>query len=74
MWITYVNTNDISNMCGYFQLNAEEQASAALFKLEHKGHSPVFDYIFQPTGIGVIVKIRCPECKKEKDITNYKKW
>ena len=68
------NINNISNMCSIFRLNENEQNSASLFKLEHKGHAPSFQFIFQTTGIGVKVQIKCPGCGKVKDITDYKSW
>lgn len=68
------NTNINCNMCSVFRLNENEQSSASLFKLEHKGHAPSFQFIFQTTGIGVKVQIKCPGCGKIKDITDYKSW
>ena len=61
-------------MCSVFRLNEVEEAASALFKLEHKGHAPSFQYIFQSTGIGVKVQIKCPGCGKVKDITDYNSW
>ena len=61
-------------MCSIFKLNEKEQSSASLFKLEHKGHAPSFQFIFQSAGIGVKVQIKCPGCGKVKDITDYKSW
>ena len=62
------------NMCSVFRLNEVEEAASALFKLEHKGHAPSFQYIFQSAGIGVKVQIKCPGCGKVKDITDYNSW
>ena len=61
-------------MCSVFRLNEVEEAASALFKLEHKGHAPSFQFIFQTTGIGVKVQINCPGWGKVKDITDYKSW
>lgn len=61
-------------MCSIFRLNEVEEAASALFKLEHKGHAPSFQYIFQITGTGVKVQIKCPGCGKIKDITDYNSW
>ena len=61
-------------MCSVFRLNEVEEAASALFKLEHKGHAPSFQYIFQSAGIGVKVQIKCPSCGKVKDITDYNSW
>ena len=69
----YHFSNNI-RMCSVFRLNENEQSSASLFKLEHKGHTPSFQFIFQSTGIGVKVQIKCPGCGKVKDITDYKSW
>jgi hypothetical protein len=63
-----------THMCSIFKLNENEQSSASLFKLEHKGHAPSFQFIFQSAGIGVKVQIKCPGCGKVKDITDYKSW
>ncbi len=68
------NINNINYMCSAFRLNEDEQSSASLFKLEHKGHAPSFQFIFQSAGIGVKVQIKCPGCGKVKDITDYKSW
>lgn len=57
-----------------FSLNQKEQASEALFKLDHKGHGPDFEYTFIPTGVGIKVRIKCKGCGKSKDITDYSTW
>lgn len=31
-------------------------------------------YVMTPTGIGVAVKVRCPICNEEKDVTDYSVW
>jgi hypothetical protein len=36
--------------------------------------SPYPDVLFTSTSIGSGVKIICPFCKKEKDVTNYDVW
>lgn len=33
-----------------------------------------FEYIFIPTGIGVVQKVKCRICGSEKDITDYNSW
>ena len=75
-WMPYNidNFNSTCNMCSTFKLNEKEQSSASWFKLEHKGHAPSFQFIFQSAGIGVKVQIKCPGCGKVKDITDYKSW
>lgn len=57
------------NMYNTFQLNIKEQEAASLFKLEHKGHGPNFEYTFLPTKTGITVKIKCLGCGKIKNIT-----
>lgn len=56
-----------------FKLNANEQANATLFMLEHKSHGQI-QYIFTPIGIGMNVKVKCIGCSEEKDITDYTQW
>lgn len=57
-----------------FSLNQKEQASEALFKLNHKDHNSNFEYTFIPTAIGVKIRIKCKSCGKSKDITDYSSW
>lgn len=33
-----------------------------------------FQYEITGTGIGTILKIRCPQCGQEQDITDYDAW
>lgn len=33
-----------------------------------------FVYIFNPTGIGTFVSVKCLTCKKESDITDITSW
>lgn len=68
-----------------FKLNNIEEERANAFMEKHKACRPKknndmfqqfapYSYIFTPTGISVGVKIVCPYCGKEKDITDYDCW
>lgn len=59
------------------KLNAEEMRRYRTFVEWHytrhkfSGGVPV---TITPTGIGNHVSVKCPKCKKKKDITNYEAW
>lgn len=61
-------------MISTFTLTQKEQAAISLFKLEHKGHGPEFEYTFIPTGVGIKVCVKCKGCGKVKDVTDYNSW
>ena len=66
-----------------FSLSSKEEYYAKKFKEKHNRCRPnsvtgmalmPFNYKLIPTGIGIAVKIICPYCKKEKDITDVECW
>lgn len=38
------------------------------------GNSSTYQYELTGTGIGTIIKIRCPKCGQETDVTDYASW
>lgn len=64
-----------------YKLSDIENEMANTFKELHKKCRPKgrevyapYSYIFTPTGIGVAVKIVCPYCGENKDITDVGCW
>ena len=68
-----------------FELNEIESTRANNFIAWHKRCRPKinsdtlpqyapFSYIFTPLGIGTSIKIKCPYCGKEKNITDISSW
>lgn len=61
-----------------FTLTHKELLKIDAWKLKHNHNYKAaiggqFTYCFTPTGIGVIVKVKC-DCGKEIDISSYKDW
>ena len=63
-----------------FKLHGKEIKDSKEFIEQHKKCKPfknsvaLFSYILTPNGIGIGVKIRCPFCNEEKDITDVSCW
>jgi hypothetical protein len=58
-------------------LNASENAAAADFIRRHrcKPKSPrIAQVTVTPTGIADNIKVMCPTCGKEKDVSDYSSW
>jgi hypothetical protein len=58
-------------------LHETEQKRYEEFKKSHYSKHPFRGGVpvtITPTGIGIHVKVKCPSCGKEKDITNYAIW
>ena len=58
-------------------LSDKESSELSRFKLEHFnscGNSSRFIYDILHTGIGTIIKVRCPVCEKDEDITDNGSW
>ncbi len=54
-----------------------EVAAADAFTKKHrckKGSKRRHTYLLSPTGIGLKVVVRCDECQKTKDVTDYDSW
>ena len=57
-------------------LSDKEMSQFREFKHNHYktcGTSDVY-VLLSPTGIGTIIKLKCPKCGKELDITDIDKW
>ena len=57
-------------------LSDKEMSQFREFKYSHYktcGTSDVY-VLLSPTGIGTIIKLKCPKCGKELDITDIDKW
>jgi hypothetical protein len=64
---------------GSYQLHGQEKIRAEKFIKKHKkcknnDKIGLFSYIFTPNGIGNTVKIHCPYCDEELDITDVSCW
>lgn len=62
-----------------FEICDKELALVQEFENKHWncGHPTAgerFTYLFCPTGLGVIIKVRCNCCKTEEDVTDYDSW
>jgi hypothetical protein len=62
-----------------YELDEVENKRANAFIKKHekkcrKDKHLLYSYVFTPTGIGIAVKIICPYCGEEKDITNVDCW
>ena len=63
-------------------LTEKEVESEIRFRDAHNHHrglkvglfSSTFQYEITGTGVGTILKIRCPVCGEERDITDYDAW
>lgn len=55
---------------------AEEIAAEEFMSAHYKKHKKTAEVSLtvRATGISNSVKIRCPYCRKEKDITDYASW
>lgn len=38
------------------------------------GNSGIYNITLEGTGIGTVIKVRCPYCDEEKDITDIDSW
>lgn len=62
-----------------FSEKEEKKLEAFYRKHKHQKLTPPtaggrFIYIFNPTGVGTYVSVKCLACEKENDITNMESW
>ena len=58
-------------------LSDTELEAIKFFKQRHYdscGNGSTYQYQLTGTGIGTAIKIRCPICGKEEDVTDYDSW
>lgn len=62
-------------------LNEAENTAASEFAMKHyqdncsgKNHAAALRISATQTGVGYVIKVRCPYCKEEKDLTDYEVW
>lgn len=58
-------------------LNDKENAAADAFAMQHyKKHEKTASIILTATatGLGYSIKVECPYCRKQKDITDHDSW
>lgn len=62
-------------------LNEVENAAASEFAAKHyedhcsgKNRAASLRLSAEQTGMGYVIKVKCPYCKEEKDITDYEVW
>jgi hypothetical protein len=66
-------------MATIFALNKDEESKMNRWITTHSKKCQLlpqqaYSIVFTPTGIGDNVHVKCPHCKKEKDITDYSSW
>ncbi len=54
----------------------KENAKIDKFEEKHKkkGCNEGFSFIITPTGIGDNIHVKCEDCRKEKDVSDYGSW
>ena len=55
-------------------LSDKELAAKKEFQNHHSHANSTFIYTLTGTGIGTAIKIKCPKCGEEKDITDMDSW
>lgn len=60
-----------------YSLNDKEKKKLKKFYDKHynRGCREIYEHVtFICTGIGIAVRVKCPVCKKKKDISDYDSW
>lgn len=59
-----------------YSLNEKETKSLKRFYRKHsKTCAGTYEkVIFSCTGVGIQIKVKCPVCKKKKDVSDYECW
>jgi len=70
---TECNFFKINKKCDFFYISKEEKNRIPKTKCKSKAYHS-WNYTFSPTGIGVIIVVKCGNCNLTKDITNYDMW
>lgn len=58
-------------------LSDNELCAIKEFRKKHYnscGNGSTYQYELTGTGVGTAVKIRCPKCGEEKEVTDYESW
>ena len=70
----------LANLCiaESFSISEKERKDIAVWAIKHlgkcQGPHNALTYSFRHTGIGVIIKAKCPTCGEEFDASDFESW
>ena len=67
---------DIRRRSLLIMLDAECGANKRFLEHHHKkcGNGNIFQYELHGTGVGIVIRVKCPVCGEQEDITDTDNW